>query len=83
MSLLPRQIVTPVIRVEEGKGKGESYPGDDVNFLSLEMEIFVPGHQRVRLPGWSVTVDDWSWWWRRIVRTMATLNSKAGDGKEQ
>ena len=83
MSLLPSQIVAPVVRVEESKGKGESYPGDDVDFLSLEMEIFVPGHQRVRLPGWSVTVDDWSWWWRRIVRTMATLNSKAGDGKEQ
>ena len=75
MSLLPRKIVTPVIRVEESKGKGESYPGDDVDFLCLEVEIFVPGNQGVRLPGGAVTVDDWSRRWGRIVGTVATLNN--------
>ena len=80
--MLPRQIVTPVIRVEESKGKGESYPGDDVDFLSLEMEIFVPRHQGVRLPGRSVTVDDWSWWGRRIVGTVTALNMMAA-GEER
>ena len=81
MSLFPRQIVAPVIRVEESKGEGESYPGDDVDFLSLEMEIPVPLDQRVGLPGWAVAVDDWARWRWWIVGTVAALNITAGDGK--
>ena len=83
MSLLPRQIVAPVIRVEQSEGKGESYPGDDVDFLCLEMEIFVPLDQRVRLPGWAMAVDDRSRWWWRIVGSMASLNILAGDEKKK
>ena len=77
MSLLPRQIITPVVGVEESKRKGESYPGDDVNFLSLEVEISVPLDQRVGLAGRWGTVDHRAWRWWRVVGTVTTLNNKA------
>ena len=75
VSLLPSKIITPVVGIEQCKGKGERNPGDDVDFLCLEMEIFVPGNQGVRLPSGAVTVDDWSRRWGRIVGTVATLNN--------
>ena len=73
MSLLPSKIITPVVGIEESKGEGESNPGDDVDLLCLEVEVFVPLNQGVRLPSWSAAVNNWAWWRRRVVGTVSTL----------
>ena len=77
MSLLPRKIITPVVRVEEGEGKGESNPGDDIDFLSLEVEVPVPGHQGVRLPGGFAAVNDRTRRLGGVVSPVSTLENKA------
>ena len=75
--MLPRKIITPVVRVEESEGKGESNPGDDIDFLSLEVEVPVPGHQGVRLPGGFAAVNDRTRRLGGVVSPVSTLENKA------